>query len=459
MDVGMYASVWCRRHEAEARGYLDMRLSRMLTGLVVAWVLVANPVEGLPSEGFGVLNKDFAVVNRVHPPRVFLTGTKIAVKVEGQTTVQKAAAERLRSLLESELLGADPRLSLDPSRPETLVEVTVVEDAADRKSETRRMTRLIDTGQKDAKGKPIFRSQEENVRYEIVAHSFSAAYRVQDVRSKANLDADTLNYKYSEEFMGGNGAPNDQALEASAISRTVEAVRARLTPTQEQVGVLLPRGSLKDLNNLATAGLWNQYLEALQVLPQRPKPEDEAYRQYATGLAYEALGYAAETADDTLRYLQQASAFYNQALQANPGEKYFSQPYARSAFNLASFLKPGTGSGSSPASTLPAPLTRVRAALVDYQRIKEFHPPAELESKALSATGEGVATAETEDLLDNGDVIDMVKAGLAEDIILSAIDAADQNSFDVSAKGLIQLGKAKVSKAVILRIQAKAAKS
>ncbi|HET9766794.1 MAG TPA: hypothetical protein VFS60_08095 [Thermoanaerobaculia bacterium] len=416
---------------------------------------LALPGAALAGEGFGMLNKDYASLQRTHPPKVFLRGTRIAVVAKGQQQELAGTAEQLRSLLESEVLSADPRLSAEPTRPETLIEVTVVESRGNERWETRTVRKMRERG-KDAKGKPIIEWYEAQVQYKIVTYSLGVAYKVQDVRTKASLDADTVTRRYEEDFAEGTGAPEVATLQSTLIGQVVEAIKVRITPSREQIGALIPRGSLKDLSNLASASLWNQYLEALEAMPAKPKPADDAYRQYGMGLAYEALGYAAEgSTDDTLRYLQQAAVYYNQALQMNPGEKYFSQPYQMSAFNPAALVGRANAGGS-----YPAPLNRVKSALVDYQRIKEFAAGGPAAEGAQGGGGiPAGAKALGADTFDNADVIEMVKAGLPEDVILTAIADAENPSFDTSPKGLIELGKAKVSKKIMQRIQARAGQS
>ena len=58
--------------------------------------------------------------------------------------------------------------------------------------------------------------------------------------------------------------------------------------------------------------------EALEKMPARPNPADEAYRHYAMGVAYEALGHGAEDADTTRKYLDQASTQSSNAIDGNP---------------------------------------------------------------------------------------------------------------------------------------------
>src|SRR4051794_39884446 len=103
-----------RSKEAHCRIVLSGLLAALI-GATAAWA----------GEGFGIL-KDYAVLNRTHPPRVFLQGTAIAIQTSGQNPAQKAAADRMRSLLESELLGADSRLSSNPGHPDTLIEANIV---------------------------------------------------------------------------------------------------------------------------------------------------------------------------------------------------------------------------------------------------------------------------------------------------------------------------------------------
>lgn len=431
-----------------------MRRRNLLTLIALFLLVAVEAAHG--GDGFGVLNKDHARMTRTHPPKVWLRGTRIEVRASGQTQELKAVAERLRSLTESELLGADPRLRSDTDRPETIVEITVVQSEGKEDWENRTVLKQRKTGQVTSEGKPIYQDYEDTVRYKIVTYRFNAAYKVRDARANTNLDADTVSTSYRQEFSEGTGAPDLSSLEEDGAKKVVTTITMRIAPSKEEIGALVPRGSLKDYAKLAEAGLWNQYLEALQGLSPRPKPQDDSYRQYAIGLAYEALGYSAETADETIRYLQQASVHYNQALTMNPGEGYFSQPYKRRAFNVP-FLQPTMGFVVR--DQYPPPLARVKEALVDYQRVKEF----EAETLQAAAGGKDLGGSETASLpepaaeaLTNAGVIEMVKAGLPEDIILTAIDTAESVSFDVSPKGLIELSRAKVSKSIIQRLQARA---
>jgi hypothetical protein len=413
-------------------------------------LLLAFPA--FAGEGFGIFKTRAAWLERTTPPLVRIDGTRIAVKAKAQSAEKSALADQLASLLESKLLSADPRLSSASGTPDTLVEVTVVHSEGSQRPETKTERRIVDNGV-DSKGKKQYKMEEFRVSYTAVKYRLEVAYKVQDVRTHKNLNADTISENLGGEYREGEGAPEISSLQNQASDTIAVNIAQRLTPSIERVGVLLPRGSLDDIANLAEAKLWNKYLEALEAMPQRPKAEDEAYRQYALGLSYEALGYSAEDPDTALKYLQQASLHYNNALESNPKEKYFSLPYDRKEFSIP-FLS-GSKSPITSQTFIPPP-ERVRTALIKYQRAKEFQAGAPGTaaggSKALSSAKESAPA------IDNAAVIEMAKAGLGDDVILTSLTSAERTDFDVSPHGLIELSAGKVSKRMIQQIQALAKK-
>jgi hypothetical protein len=421
---------------------METRPSRYDRAFTAAFMMLLAPLPVAAKEGFGatVFTKKTATLTRVNPPKVYLLGTRVAVRATSQDPRHADVAQRIQSQLESELLSNDSRLSSDAARPQTLIEVTVTQNQVSESWETRRMTERRQTG-KDSKGKPVYQDYEVDVRFKTVKHLFTAAYKVTDVVQRRNLDSDSFQSSFEDSFREGNGAPDQSGLENSAVQKLVAQVVHDLTPTREPVGVLLPKGSFEPYINLATASLWNKYLEALEAMPPRPTPADDAYRKYGMGIAYEALGYGAESEETTLKYLEQAADLYNQALEANPKEKFFSQSYD-------SMLS------SKQASS---PLERVRSALVSYRKLKEFKEnyaksqapaaPADVASGAKALTGAEPAA------MNNASVIKMVQAGLSEDIILTSINSAPRHSFDVSPDGLIALSEAQVGSRIIQRIQ------
>lgn len=416
--------------------------SRYANAFAVAFLMLLAPLPVTAKEGFGatVFTKKTATLTRVNPPKVYLLGTRIAVKATSQDSQNADVAQRIQSQLESELLSNDSRLSSDPSRPQTLIEVTVTQSELNESWETRRMTERRQTG-KDSKGKPVYQEYPVDVRFKTVKHLFGAAYKVTDVAQRRNLDSDSFQSNFEKSFKEGEGAPDQSGLENTALQSLVTRIVHNLTPTREPVGVLLPKGSFESYINLATANLWNKYLEALEALPPRPSPAEDSYRKYGMGIAYEALGYGAESEETTLKYLEQAADLYNQALEANPKEKFFSQAYD-------SVLS---------SKQAASPLERVRSALVSYRKLKEFkenYAKSQVVAEPANiATGAKALSGSEPRAMDNAAVVKMVQAGLPEEIILTSINSASGQSFDVSPDGLIALSEAQVGTRIIQRIQ------
>ncbi|MDP9120727.1 MAG: hypothetical protein M3O15_05060 [Acidobacteriota bacterium] len=421
--------------------------SGIIVVLVMALVLVAGtPGPVWAGEGFGRLTKKTAKVNRVNPPAVFVMGNRIAVKTSSSDAADSALAQRLQAQLESELIGRDQRFIMDANHPDVAIEVKVLQNRKGERWEKRQETQSRKSGT-DAKGKDKFESVEVEVSYKVVSHSVRAAYKVTETAPGTSLDADSLAVDFDHAFREGEGAPDQDQLETAAVDDIVKRITRRLTPTREQIEVLLPQGTLEGLASLADAGLWNRYMEALEKRQPNAKPADESYRQYALGTAYEVLGYAADDPEITLKYLEKADAYYNSAVEANPEEKYFSQPYK---FLLSR-------------RTFAPPLERVQSALVAYRRLKEFKdglasaqakrtapelPQESTGGKSLEGQRGGAAGG-----MDNAAVIRMVRSGLGQDIVLQAIESAPHCAFDVSANGLVALSEAKVDAQIIRRMQ------
>jgi len=410
-------------------------------------------------EGFGIMKK-MVTLRRTNPPEVLITGTRIQVVGKGQGQGRQEVAGQIASKLGSELVQHDPRLTLDAQRPQTLVEVTVLNNSYETKWENRAGTRLEPAG-KDSKGKPQYRQVQVTLRYQIVNHRFGASYIVQDQSAKKTLFADSIDVSYTEDFQDGHNAQTEADRVGMAVQQAVAQIVYKLTSTEEFLQVLVPKGSFESFINLAEAGLWSRYSETVETRPALPNPAEEAYRQYALGLSYEALGYGADNTETTLRYLEQAAQHYNSALSMNPKEDYFSKAYGGSV--LASMGKSSLNvlrgaSGQEPIDTsrrqAQAPLQRVQTAMKKYQTLISQNEIRGAKATDVGAKALGSGGSQPQGMT-NGDVISMIKSGVPEEIVLNAIESAGECAFNTSPAGLIELSKAKVGKEILKRIQGK----
>ncbi|MGA8810260.1 MAG: hypothetical protein WB973_20505 [Thermoanaerobaculia bacterium] len=436
--------------------HTEARISRPLvwSGVLAMLSLVSIPVQA--GEGFGMMKKSVNLIRSL-PPQARLVGPRIRIHVSAQKNAENAIAKRMQEELESEVIGNDTTLTLDSKNPTSSIDVTVLRSDYHVTTENRQETRGQE--RKDSEKKtfiPKFGLGQASVAYKVVKQSFSVTVKAHDVRANKTLLADTITKNYKQSFEDGNGAPDENSLEDATSTEVVADIVRRLLPTKESIAILLPRGRLDDAVPYAEAGMWNKYLDALLKLSPAPNPLEEAYHQYAMGVAYEALGYSADDLDTSLKYLEKSAMLYNLAAEANPKEVNFilsSRPSSllnrtqTTASRLIPFM-PKSKSDQKPL-ILQAPLGRVQAALVQYQKLKEAT------GSRGKAPSDKTAEAST---VTNDSIVDMLRAGLSEEIITTTIDSAPHRSLDVTPRGLIQLSEAKASTTLLQHIQALASK-
>jgi tetratricopeptide (TPR) repeat protein len=204
--------------------------------------------------------------------------------------------------------------------------------------------------------------------------------------------------------------------------------------TKETVEVYLAkqRGALDQGDKLAATGLWERALETFETAQPLPKPEEDAYRLYDIGVAYEALAYAAEDEKSAMKFLDESAINYGKAIDAKPGEKYFLEPQKR-----------------------------IETAIEHYKKLEEEKNPkrevAAAPSKVAAPSSGSGGSAGAAKGLTNAKVIAMVKSGLDDDTLAQTIRAAKAVNFDLSAAGQQDLNASGVSVQVIAAMKARTA--
>jgi hypothetical protein len=316
-----------------------------------ALVLSSAP---LHAQSFGLpLFKSKVVLQRKLPALVQLPGTTVDIVVTGHAGTTELVSD-FKSMLTSELLKEDPRLSVVDRASDSTITCQILD--FQHPPATNGSRPGISNGKTEAK--PI--------TYTRVTGDLRVSFLA---RGKANrtIGSDNVIAKYDEEFdangnaasgglLGGmkNGmkritggakaedmnAPTDAELRTKLMTSAVRQIVVQLVNTRETVEVLLARGKgmepgVKD----AEAGLWSRALEAWETLPPLPRPVDDAYRLYDVGVAYEAMAYAATDIPSATKFLDQASINYGKAVDSNPGEKYFLEPQKRIETALSHYEK------------------------------------------------------------------------------------------------------------------------
>ncbi len=390
------------------------------------------------AQGFG-MSKDSVTLHRKLPAIFHLTGTAISIKVTSTAANSKTLADQLPALLEAAMQGNDSRITTDSKSPQTIITCNIT---SYRVPTIQTLTRSSANISK--KG-----TQPTSQQYKKVTGSAIVAYKAREAKSGKTLDSAIVEVKVNEDYDLGGGKSksvaetvNPKRLIGSlkhheaeeAIPATVEDVNqillrqlvaritSRVVTTDDTVQVLLAKGKLSEASKLGEAGLWPRMLEATQSVPAFPKKEDEAYRAYNTGVAYEAMGYQAEDPQQALKMFQQAAINYGKAIDDKPAEKYFRDPQ-----------------------------NRIEQALVILKTLSERRSAPAREVADTGAT----AGAGASDVLTNDQVIELAKSGMNDENLIANIKEAAKVKFDLSVAGQKQLMQSGISNGVLAAMRQK----
>jgi hypothetical protein len=256
-------------------------------------------------------------------------------------------------------------------------------------------------------------------------------------------------------------------------------------------------GPLEDGDKDAETGLWERALETFETAPAFPKPQEDAYRLYNIGVAYEALAYQTDDQKAIMKYLDQAAINYGKAIDAKPDEKYFLEPQKRIETAIAHYKEldqekaaaeraKSEGAGGSPAGSPDAGrgLTNAQVIMmvksgIDESAVLQAIRGATAVNFDLTPAGQkaltagGVSPRELAEMkvqsakkptavvhkgLSNTQIITMVKSGMDEQTIIQAINGASAIDFDLTAAGQQNLTSGGVSAHVLDAMKTRAAK-
>ena len=396
------------------------------------------------AQNFGAA-KDKVTLHRKLPALVRLTGSSIKVVVPGSDNSGDVSYD-LQALLETEILKDDPSLRVEANNPDNTLTCSITSYSHPPPSISTRPSMTL-TG-------------VQNQDFTRVTSSLDVSFQVKDAVGH-QLIADNVHAKYDEEFdsmgnsaskgvkgtlsgtfkrlKGGSSeemnAPTDAELRSKLLLDTVQQIAEHIVNTDEAIDVFLAKqkGAMEDGDKAAEGGLWQRALETFETAPPMSKPEDDAYRLYNIGVAYEALAYQADDDKTAMKYLDQAAINYGKAIDAKPSEKYFVAPQKRIETAIAHYKELEEEKKPKPAPVL-------QAATV---------PPA---SPAAGAKPAGPKA------LTNTQVIAMIKSGMDDDTVIQAVRAAKAIDFDLTPTGQQQLAAGGVSAPVVAAMKGRAAR-
>jgi hypothetical protein len=196
------------------------------------------------------------------------------------------------------------------------------------------------------------------MEYLTVIGTIEATIEVLD-STKGAMDSGNLKSHFEREYLvnggGGFGIPGLGRSVSKGRPPTkleqrdlvVEGLAAKvaqfLVSVEEDVEIQLPiGGQFKAMQEMARRKRWGELQEAAEQMPApKKKEEDDAYRLYMIGLAYEGMAYdKAKTDPDAAKdLLTKAFGAYSEAKEKKPKETYFIQPEIRSQESLDAYIE------------------------------------------------------------------------------------------------------------------------
>ncbi|MGA8528679.1 MAG: hypothetical protein WB622_03125 [Acidobacteriaceae bacterium] len=426
----------------------------------LAMVLVVAPLRG---QNFGMA-KTKVTLQRKLPALMHLPGDTIRVRVVAHDD-QADLAHDLQALLETELLQDDPQLREEEHDPAVTVTCQITNFAHPQPTVTQRPNLLATKG------------QPKNQTFTRVTGALSLSFQAK-TRGGATIGSDNVTVNYDQEFdsngnnashgvMGGlssswhkikGGAsadeddqpPTDAELRSRLLTMAVHRMAEQIVNTNESIDVYLAKnkGALDEGDKQAEAGLWERALETFETAQPLSKRDEDAYRLYDIGVANEALGYQAQDQKSAMKFLDQAAIEYGKAIDAKPGEKYFLIPQKRIETAITHYHKldemrnaPLTvaDNASPPPKTVTAAARSTHRATNASLRTGGSH----LSGTTSSSAGSGGRP------LTNAQVVAMVKAGVADDLVAQSVRNAKVVDFDLSLAARRRLTESGVSPALL----------
>jgi hypothetical protein len=356
------------------------------------------------------------------PPKVFPPSAKFIVQVHPQAIVNQENVRQMQERLVKTLAGYDLRFNQVNVKPDIIISCVIPELNAFSTYETHyTLEQPADLGA-DTDVKSPLGSTLQPYTVTVLEGHLTVIYSARETATGKTFDSDTLKLDFRQGYE--KNAPRINDLYDLLIDHLAHMVASRFVPDFHSVEVPLAKGKLKHASELLQKGYWNSAVAELNAISQPGKTDEEAFRLYTLGVAYEGLAYETPYLNPTREYLEQALKYYEDAKRLHPVEV---------TFQLS--------------------LNRVANLLGDYRRIEVFtrayeksEHQKELEASLINKIQERYGKA---GFINNNTVISMEKSALSEKEILNSIENVKSRYFDLTPSGMATLTKAGVKAPLI----------
>jgi hypothetical protein len=394
------------------------------------FLLLTVATSRVQAQGFGIKKMKVSLSEKL-PPAVYLVGIDVLVNITSRSRIEPQYLQQMRNNLQILLRRFDLRLNIVADKPETVLFCEILEMQAASRSGTESRSVYKKVGEHRVTDETTgalqiiedFAYVMENFDVTIIEGRASLRYAIRDEFSGKTLESSILTTNFKQAYE--TGVPPVNVAYKTMTDNLAQMLAFRFRPTfKSPISVNAPKGKLEGASDLLKRGLWNSAIEELKQMRQFKKPEDDAYRLYAFGLAYEGLAYETVDIASGKSYLEEAVTFYNQASRQNLDEADISQAVLRTSRLLKSYK-------------------RLESAIVAYENNRQKKGLKVIETKKIQSYFGSTK------IITNDTVINWVKSGVAEKDIQKRIETSPDKYFDLSLSGIADLTNAGVKASAI----------
>jgi hypothetical protein len=400
-------------------------------------VLLGSPSFVCADPGFGGIRKKSINVDVRKPAAVRLTDTSIAFTGNVSNTEYASVLESLRTTMETEVISNERTLikKNDPKEAEWTLFMSVTGYG---------VSQTVDTA-----GKVTGFRGTLNVSYQVLDRTG----RVHDADnlSQAYPPVDNSGVKRTlGGFFSTSGSANSvEDAKQALVHSMAQLIGSNLGNSTVPMGVQLAGGEdhIDRAGVFMTQKLWTRAAAEMDDTKPFPKPEDESYRLYTLGLAYEGMSYEAKAAKDQRANMFRASELYDKAAEINRKQDYFVATIARIRDSITRYKildeqqQARTQTISSRSATVPVPTPVAVAAPAPAP------PPAVAKAPAPVAVQAPVAPVAPVPAVKANTVADIIKMHVQqvpEASILEIIRAAPLDFNPVDVPTVLAMAEAKL---------------
>jgi hypothetical protein len=388
-------------------------------------------------EGFG-FTKKAVDMTRTIPPSLNVSGSRVKVAASAERSNNSDDAQSLRKYTEDMLVSGSRFASAATPDVSVTLSMNRLDSSETWETKTEYESRpykrqVYNSDKKRYETKTEYRSVPVTKQIKVVNGSISGNYTIAD-RKGNTIDSGAIDSRFNRRYPEGTGSMTPREVEDDLLKRAATSVAAKLVPTTDRVKVLLPKGSFENFIPIAESGAWDRYLSSVESVPEKRDRGSEAYRQYALAVAKEAVAYRTADQKRATDLLRESVQHYQNAISYNPDEKLFSERYE-----------------SVWSAPIDASTPRAKESLARYEAWRTA--PVAVASSSPAPRSRGASGSK---VMRNDTVLEMATAGLSDENIILAIDAAKARHFDLSPDALIALARGGVSRNVIAYMQKKA---